>query len=88
MLERSCGDMGGCLAKVQWSRLGVVLVCEYKRQRVGCWKLDWDMPAWPGVDSVLCLARLPHPSSLDFKEKFIKDKKKKYLCLILSYNIQ
>lgn len=64
------------MAKVQWSRLGVVLTCVVKRERVGCWKLDCDTPTWPGVDNILCLARLPHLLSLDFEEKFIKEKKK------------
>lgn len=70
--------------------LGVLLTSPVKRQRVGCWKLGCDTPAWPGVDSV-CLLRLPRLSSPYFEEKFIKRRKKKpktCICLILSYNIQ
>lgn len=77
------------MAKVQWSRLGVVLTCVVKRERVGCWKLDCDTPTWPGVDSILCLARLPHLLSLDFEEKFIKEKKKVSLpYLVLQYPVK
>lgn len=65
------------------------LTCLVKRQCVGCWKLDCDTPAWPGVDSILCLARLPRISSLYFEEKFIKGKKKVSLPhLVLQYPVE
>lgn len=39
---------------------------------------------WPGADSILCVARLPPPLSLDL-EKFAKEKKLSVPHLVLHY---
>lgn len=41
-----------------------------------------------GVDSILRLARLPPPSSLDFEEKFVKAKKVSLPHLVLQYPVE
>lgn len=77
MLGRSCGHIDGCLGMVQWSTVGVVLRCIIIRGSVGDVRhlyifLMCAHVACSGVDRITCLARLPLPSSLGFKEKFIK----------------
>lgn len=58
---------------------------------MGCWMPACDIFAmWPSLELIVFLrpARLPPPSSLDFKEKFIKEKKVSLPHLVLQYPVE